>query len=499
MSNTIIMVGVLHLSSKEKYTSQKNTKKPNSIDYIYKEFTPFYSMLYLLKEPKSPLIVIKTRRVFSESDVYVKVQIEDEIKNNRIYGTVLEYFDHISDSELLKNIACASWNKKIDKTIININETDLTPVRTDLTNLEIFSIDPENCKDIDDALHIFEVDQNSYEVGIHIADVSSFISPDNIYDKELASRGSSVYYTNDEPSYMITKSFTIDYLSLIEKTNKRAFSLLLNITKEGDLINYKFVKSLINVKKNLSYTEALSTLEDNQTIKNLFNLGKNILEKQKFKLNEDNLLSHKEYDTHTMVQVYMILANKIVAEYIQEKIPDKVLLRSFDQNNGYAQYQLGSRDSYHSGLNLQYYTHFTSPIRRYADIVVHRQLFDLLTNQTPVSANILDISVINKYMRHYKRVEQYSKLLSVLDKLENLEKAIVSDIEKRDNCYIINIYIEKYDLEYDIVVNIDVVNNETITSLKRNQQIKIKPTLLNKTTLERVGITIIDPFFIKTN
>jgi exoribonuclease R len=457
----LIIVGILHLSSSHIYTRGKKHT-------IYKEFTAFQ---YYNENEK---ILIKTSKPRGP-DVYSKVQINlSEKEDGCLYGVVLEYLtENIDDQKLLRTIACCHWNNKIlSKEVI-----DLTPYREDLTGLEIYSIDPIGCDDIDDALHATKLG-DVYQIGVHIADVSSYIQEGSLYDTELANRASTVYYAFGEPSYMISKNLSIEHMSLKSGNPKRTFSILLTMSGDGSVLEYRFIKSMISVTKNLSYDQVTED-ESNTTLKILYDLGKKMY-------NEED-----EYDSHKMVEVYMLLANKLVAEYVKNKHPETVLLRCHTQESESALYKLGNTSEGHYGLGLELYTHFTSPIRRYADILVHRQLYNCLYG------NIVDkipdkiIGHINHYSQYYKKVERYSQLLSILDKFSATEAGKITSISFSDKNVIVRVCLLNYSIELNIVVSKDVFNHEI--DLHISQDVIVGVTVLPSKSIERVLIKMISP------
>ena len=526
-------VGMLHLSSKRVYTTGKS-------GIIRKEFTSFFKCL--------STILVKTKKTTSSPDICAIVKV-DYIENNIIYCNVLEYIGEIDDPSidmfLLKSLSTCHWNKKLDKSCNLLYDLDLTPERTNLTSIEIYSIDPIGCEDIDDALHCIETDYG-YEVGIHIADVSSFITEDNDFDKELSKRIETIYfnYTGLSQINMIPSNLSITHMSLKEGNLKRSFSIILKINQLFEVIDVEFKKSNIIVQQNLSYNECETMIGINITLTNLYNLGINL---------KNNIIdafpSYEIYDTHQMVAVYMIYANKYVAEHIVKYTKDTVILRTQNlihhnkdilsesylitkdissellkkynlSNYERAYYKIGSTESYHMGMNLEYYTHFTSPIRRYVDILVHRQLWKTLIGETVRIPNSNIIYSINIYSRLYKQIQRYSHLLEVIKNINNdIIDIFASIISIRNNTNSIRIYIPDYDMECDIILFnkklkhlVETIHDDDTLSIKNCitekdiifqlfQKIKIRIAITRK-SLEKINISIIEPnllFFLSEN
>jgi len=474
------IVGILHLSSDKVYSSKKS-------NMIYKSMTPFMKNL--------PKVLVKTKRLKLEPDIYVVAKLE-HISNNIFYCSVLEYVDN---DKILDALSTSHWNKKINK--INLDITDLTPDRLNLTHLSIYSIDPVGCEDIDDALHCIKLD-DQYEIGIHIADVSSYIEENSAYDIELSKRIESIYL-KDKRIDMISSYLSIEHMSLKEGKIKRAFSVIFNF--DGIKIsNIRFHKSFITVTKNMTYDdpeiEKSLLFEIGIKLKNLINFDEN-----------------EKYDSHQMVAIYMILCNQIVAETISNYDPKNCILRSHDEKTiekalcsdpilvkkyelsllESANYTIGIDNSWHSKLKL--YTHFTSPIRRYCDILIHRQLWNTINKK---EFAVKDMSLINIYSKYYKQVERYSNLLNKLEDIDLLEcYAYIVGI--RDNN--VRLYISELDLDYDVSVinntleHIKIENTSSkliMTNIGSNlelnlfQKIKI---MIYKSQKFRLDISIISP------
>lgn len=519
--NTVI--GILHLSSNKIYTTNKR-------DIIRKEFSPFFKCI--------PKILVKTKKLTTFPDVCAIVEIEDIDNNGEIlYGSVVEYLgepDKIKQDVLLKALSTCHWSRKLDRSFEELSIVNLNDDVLSLDNLCTYSIDPPGCEDIDDAISCIITD-NGYEVGIHIADVSSFIEANSKYDIELSKRVESIYFQESELKQinMIPSSLSINHMSLKEGIKKRTFSVFVNFDKNMNIINIMFKKTLITVTKNLTYDECQNMITTDNTIKLLYNLGNEL--KNKF---IDSFLEQGEYDTHQMVAIFMILANKCVAEYIAEHDSKNVLLRvkysskyknklilmksndiPINLLNKYnislsekAYYKIGIDNAEHVGMGLKYYTHFTSPIRRYADIIVHRHLYSLIKRNSNFKVtNVKTLFLMNTYSKFYKQIERYSHQLSIISKLEkNIFETQAFIISIRNNNPSIRLYIPELDMEYDmIVVNkkirhlITIIFDENMLCIKNNQfqdeiilklfqNIKIKIVITNK-TLDRINVNIIEP------
>ncbi|KAL8937622.1 MAG: hypothetical protein Q9216_004337 [Gyalolechia sp. 2 TL-2023] len=328
--------------------------------------------------------------------------------------------------------------------------------RKDLRDLLICSIDPVGCQDIDDALHATPLPNGNFEVGVHIADVSHFVKPNNAMDMEASIRGTTVYLV-DKRIDMLPMLLGTDLCSLKPYVERFAFSTIWEITKDAEIVNSIFTKSVIRSREAFSYEQAQLRIDDKsqtdeltQGMRALLMLSKK-LKKKRMDAGALNLASPevrvqtesetsdpvdvktKELlDTNSLVEEFMLLANISVASKIHESFPQTALLRRHaappktnfeelanqlkvkrgmelrtesskllagsldkcvDKKEPFfntlvrimatrcmmsAEYFCSGTQSYpefrHYGLASEIYTHFTSPIRRYADLVAHRQL-----------------------------------------------------------------------------------------------------------------------------
>lgn len=328
--------------------------------------------------------------------------------------------------------------------------------REDLRHLLICSIDPIGCQDIDDALHSRPLPNGNFEVGVHIADVSHFVRPNNAMDLEASIRGTTVYLV-DKRIDMLPTLLGTDLCSLKPYVERYAFSVLWELTPDADIVSVRFTKSVIKSREAFSYEQAQMRVDDEsyqddltKSIRTLLALSRKLKQKRMdagaLSLSSPEVKIHMESETSdpidiktkkhlptmSLVEEFMLLANISVARKIYEAFPQTAILRrhaappktNFDElanqlrvkrglelsvesskaladsldrcvdpNEPFfntlvrimatrcmmaAEYFCSGTQAYpefrHYGLASEIYTHFTSPIRRYADLVAHRQL-----------------------------------------------------------------------------------------------------------------------------
>jgi exosome complex exonuclease DIS3/RRP44 len=330
--------------------------------------------------------------------------------------------------------------------------------RRDLRDILVCSIDPPGCQDIDDALHARPLPNGNFEVGVHIADVSHFVKPNNAMDLEASVRGTTVYLV-DKRIDMLPHLLGTDLCSLKPYVERYAFSVLWEMTPNAEVVSAEFTKSVIRSREAFSYEQAQMRIDDpsqndelTQSMRTLLRLSK-ILRQKRMDAGALNLASPEvriETDsdevgdpltdvktkamlaTNSLVEEFMLHANITVAAKIYDSFSQTALLRRHatpppqnfeelinqlskkrnleldvsssraladsldrcvDSENPFfntlvrilatrcmtsAEYFCAGAHAEsefrHYGLASPIYTHFTSPIRRYADLLVHRQL-----------------------------------------------------------------------------------------------------------------------------
>lgn len=327
---------------------------------------------------------------------------------------------------------------------------DVLTGRRDFRDVTTFTIDPFDAKDFDDALSFKKLNNGNFEVGVHIADVSHYVTQDSPIDKEAVKRQTSVYLV-DRVIPMLPEVLSNDLCSLVEAKDRLTYAAVFEVTKDAQVVSEWFGRTIINSDKRFTYEEAQEIIEKKEglfaeELTMLNDIAKKLhnerfengaisldTEEVKFKLDEHgfpvSVYVKERKDAHKMIEEWMLLANRKVAEFVAKKseqeenvfvyrihdLPDeeKMLdLSIFLKNLGYNIHlkdgQLNPKELNkilegldgkpekdtvqthvtrsmqkavystnnigHYGLAFEYYTHFTSPIRRYADVMVHRLL-----------------------------------------------------------------------------------------------------------------------------
>ena len=387
------------------------------------------------------------------------------------------------------------------KKISNKISQDEISKRRDFRTITTFTIDPADAKDFDDALSLKKLDNGHWEIGVHIADVTHYLKTKTILDKEAVQRATSVYLV-DRCIPMLPEVLSNFLCSLRPNEEKLCFSAVFELDHESQIQNQWFGKTIINSNRRFTYEEVQTIIEtENGEYKDeilvLDKLAKKLrLERQKngsiffdkaevkFNLDKDGnpigVFFKTQKDAHKLIEDFMLLANKKVAEFLtninnkanhkqestdntkenpksisvyrvhnvpsDEKIQE---LSGFAARFGY-QMILGNKQKIaqsinkllldvknkkeqgmiellavrsmpkaiyttknegHYGLGFEYYTHFTSPIRRYPDVLVHRLLEAKLNHQTYSTKDELEL--LSKHSSDMERTASEAERASI--------------------------------------------------------------------------------------
>lgn len=291
----------------------------------------------------------------------------------------------------------------------------------DLTRLNTISIDPLNCVDVDDCMS-FETFDNYSKLYIHIVDITTFENDINLFHKQ------SSLYGNCETYHLLPINI-MKKLSFLENKNRHAITLEFRIDYSGTINNFVFYKSLIKNKKQYDYDNVDKLLNTDDYLMTFYKLCKNI----KSNINVSII------DSHTWIEYLMILCNHSVAKYcldnkidiiyrthqrptfdlddIDEDIRNEIKFKYYSQG----EYSLNCND--HFGLDLNIYTHFTSPLRRYCDQYNHRKIFGKIND-----INKNEIDEMNDMNKQIKKFHNQMKL-NIIE--ENNYECIISEIQDK--------------------------------------------------------------------
>ncbi len=384
--------------------------------------------------------------------------------------------------------------------------------REDLRSLPCITIDPEDARDFDDAISVRQLNSGLYELGGHIADVTSYVKEGSAIDKEAAKRGTSVYLV-DHVIPMLPERLSTDLCSLMPGEDRPAFSVMMTLNSRGEVCRYRITETLIKSSQRFTYEEVEQILSGKdhrfaQTVHTIMLITQVLRRKREqagsidFDVSEP-VLSLDEHgvpyevrpkerlDAHRLVEECMLLANKTVACHIarhtKEPLPfiyrvheqppeeemrsflelletlgigyriegplkpddyrkildiignlefksfiEKVALRSMTK----AFYS--TKNTGHFGLALEAYTHFTSPIRRYPDLMIHRLLKQYARGERPkdpkkLTARLEQVCEVSfhreiqavKAEREYMRIKAMQFLST---KIGNIYEGVISGV-----------------------------------------------------------------------
>lgn len=328
--------------------------------------------------------------------------------------------------------------------------------RLDLRNENIFTIDPDDAKDFDDAVSVKTLKNGNYLVGVHIADVSHYIDEDSPIFKEAFKRGNSAYFVG-KAIPMLPEKLSNNVCSLVPNKDRLTFSVLVELSQRMKIVNYKITKSVIRSKRRFTYREAQEVIETGkgdfaEDLLLLNSIAKKLKKKRQARGSIDFIRPEVEFtldeygkpidakikkiaESNNLVEELMLLANKIIAETVNKNkkhfpfiyrvhdVPEREKIIEFANFVKSLGYRLNFKNTFttkslqellekvkgteeealinevairsmakavystenigHFGLGFKYYTHFTSPIRRFPDLIVHKLIYDYLTTGNP--------------------------------------------------------------------------------------------------------------------
>ncbi|MHB2021167.1 MAG: ribonuclease catalytic domain-containing protein [Candidatus Xenobia bacterium] len=290
--------------------------------------------------------------------------------------------------------------------------------REDLRHLHCITVDDQHTTEMDDALSLEQVSEGIWRVGVHIADAAFFVRPGSTLDREALHRATSLYFA-DRKINMLPPAISETICSLQQDEDRPAVSILVDVDESGQIAGSRITSSIIHVRERLDYHTVNELCEQNETLSRLVALARarraqriaaGALQipfaKIEVHVSEDKQIVIERDDSstasHVMVSECMILANGIVgalcaasgipATYRSQDPPSEPLnipenfgpLDAFRIRRFLKKGDLGTAPARHNGLGLEAYVQFTSPIRRYVDLVMHRQVKHWLEHGEPL-------------------------------------------------------------------------------------------------------------------
>lgn len=388
-----------------------------------------------------------------------------------------------------------AFENKVDKKDI--------PHRVDFRDKEIFTIDGEDAKDLDDAVRVEKLKNGNYRLEVHIADVSYYVRENSLLDQEALIRGTSIYMLG-RVIPMLPRELSNGICSLNAGEDRFTLSCVMEIDTQGKVISSEVVKGIINVTERMSYTDVQAIIENSnqQTVKRYkpyvtqFKLMEGLAHILKHKRMEQGYLNLDipeskidldmdgrvtnigKYETsfsHEIIEQFMLIANETIAEKFfwleapfiyrvhenpdlektqelnkflfnfglkikaskdnmypkefakileevkgkeEEKVVSNLVLRTLKV----ARYEAENKG--HFGIASKYYCHFTSPIRRYPDLFIHRVISKYLENNYDIS---------EKWMEEHKtQAEERAKQSSEREKIATKVEREAEDLKKAE-------------------------------------------------------------------
>ena len=386
--------------------------------------------------------------------------------------------------------------------------------RVDLRDRHIFTIDGEDAKDLDDAVRVEKIDNNTYLLDVHIADVSYYVTQDSLLDKEALFRGTSIYMLG-RVIPMLPRELSNGICSLNAKEDRFTLSVSMKIDSKGNVIDSNVYKAVIRVTERMNYSDVQKIIDksdkivlkkyekyikDFELMKELAQILKNKRVEQgylnldipesKIELDENGVAvdvhKYETYFSHEIIEQFMLTANETIAEkffwleapfvYRIHEIPDidkiketnkflynmnlkikankdsihpKVFATVLDKVKGTEEEKIVSNLLLHTlkvarysdenighfGIASKYYCHFTSPIRRYPDLFIHRIISKYLENDFNVSEDfkekysVLAHDVASCSSEREKEATKVEREAEKLKKAEFMESHIGEEFE----------------------------------------------------------------------
>ncbi|MEI6049346.1 MAG: ribonuclease R [Bacteroidota bacterium] len=451
-----------------------------------------------------------------------------------------------------------------DKIPAEITENDIK-ARRDFRQIPTFTVDPVDAKDFDDALSLKQLENGNWEVGVHIADVTHYVKTGSLVEEEAKQRATSIYLV-DRVVPMLPERLSNHICSLSPSEDKLTYSAIFELNDKSEVISEWFGRTIINSDRRFSYSEAQQVIDTGEgdmkeQVIVLHKLARQLRTKRfasgafafekvevKFDLDEAGKpigIKFREMGTaNQLIEEFMLLANKRVAEYVGKKLkgktfvyrihdtPDPEKISNFSHFITRFGYKLNEDDKAplpkamnkllravagkkeqniietlalrsmakaiystdnigHYGLSFKHYTHFTSPIRRYPDMMVHRLLSAYLAEENPGAKDKYE-----KLCNHSSKMERlsaeaerasvkYKQVEYMSDKTGNVFEGVISGVTEW------GIYVEIVENQCEGMIHIRELADDYYEYDEENYCIKGRSTGKIYTLGDRVNIEVV--------
>jgi exosome complex exonuclease DIS3/RRP44 len=415
--------------------------------YLCKPLRPEYENLYFY--------VTSTKR--ERVNMYVWIEFVEWKRTQKLpIGTIITYIGNIGNRDIEYDMLRYYHKLQLPKWRLENRKME----EIDEVDYEVFSIDPIGCQDIDDAFHYKELGEGKFEIGVHIASPTKYFTSEE-WDYIIQQRISTIYLPNKKYN-MLPDMYADNLCSLLE--NHKRYSMSVIYTYENDICIRKveFKEAKVLNRRAYNYDEVdegiLSNTLNDDELMSIYNFTHRIM----------GTAWDNHYDSHKMVEFWMIRTNHEIAKMClainhkktilrrcmesgmghinmrDENIMDRLMSRKEMKSAEYVYYN-EDEDMGHHLLQLDYYTHFTSPIRRGIDFYIH-----LLMKECIDSEYEIDIDKINSFIKRTRKLQRDMKRMEYIfnDDIENGESVLGILYEITDRY--VTMYIPKYDLEEKI-------------------------------------------------
>ena len=446
------IVGTLKVSNKMIY-GLNSRKNPYYICEPVEKTLPNFLVAVndkkIINSNKSHYVILEFNNWNQKFPYGALVKVIGEVGKQSVeYEKILNHYNIFQKKLVLDK----KYKVKQNSTIYDLTDKEELKEYENITEKYTVAIDPKGCLDIDDALS-YEFKNDEHIIGIHIADVSFWVDKLDLY-KFIENRFFTVYCPHKKfnvfPNILSDNLFSLKY-----NKDRLAMSLFIYLDENYDMKRYEVKRSIVKLNKTMTYEKAnnLIKTKDKQLTK-MFDISKNI--KKYLGSNE----TQEDFDSHNMIENYMLMANKLIAEFLIKNDKKPIMrihneskfkldlkdcnIKNQDTLNFLNYYQMecavykeynpeNDYNYYHFGLNLKYYSHFTSPIRRIVDIMIHLQIKEVLTNKDSKILKKLnvDIEKINIQQKKDKKMyRELEKINIINNKLKNSEyESYIIDIK----------------------------------------------------------------------